>query len=445
MRDPRIYYGLLYVVAMGIIGALLVASAEEMGILSVLCKATATEQSTVFTMQAGGALLGAILSALFYHQLPGNFVISLALFATSTTSFIAPHIRSVKALHAIYFCFGLFASMVDTGCQVMTNFVLQSDSAPWLGANASALSIGGAIVVALDELVFVDVKRDFFTLGSAMMVLSAVLVLVPNPKRFRNRFYRETLTTVEEQQPITGKKVRITTSTATATYSPPSETSSTSDDNSDKPHYYVDICVSIMIMLLIGGLTTMTAYLPSYIEHNQLPSSHLQSDQRILTRRMIVSLWFTVAVGRLAAVVDQMYFVTVDTLVGRFVMILSLGGVGFVFVIFHSRNVHLLWAALILYGLCNGPTVAYSFQWLTQASDADEYSMALTIFGLNFGTGIVPVITTYFWNHFLGSDALLVMTALSMFCVIPILLFSKSLSYKDAVNPQGIRRYYVIQ
>lgn len=54
-----------------------------------------------------------------------------------------PFITSVWTLHGAFLAIGFSTSVIDTGCQIMTQKIHGTKAGPWIGANTVALSITG--------------------------------------------------------------------------------------------------------------------------------------------------------------------------------------------------------------------------------------------------------------------------------------------------------------
>ena len=104
-------------------------------------------------------------------------------------------------------------------------------------------------------------------------------------------------------------------------------------------------------------------------------------------------------------------------------------------IIWFPNNTESLWIGVAFYGLFNGPCVGYCYDLNNRITYPSEASMAIVMFGLNFGASLVPYITSMIWNRGGGPKTLIVVTFLTMFLPLPLLHITKYLSYEPKINP----------
>ena len=110
-------------------------------------------------------------------------------------------------------------------------------------------------------------------------------------------------------------------------------------------------------------------------------------------------------------------------------------------ILWFPKNPESLWIGVAFYGLFNGPCVGYCYDLNNRITYPSEASMAIVMFGLNFGASLIPYITSLIWNRGGGPRTLIVMTFITMFVPLPLLHITKYLSYDPKVNPNIRFRY----
>jgi fucose permease len=202
----------------------------------------------------------------------------------------------------------------------------------------------------------------------------------------------------------------------------------------EAPHYNAEMVIAALVFLYIGGKVTATAYLGSYVSETSIMSAGQGA-------KLILVLWISITVGRLAGVLDQ-GFLTNSSL-PQHLSLLSLGGVlAMLLVLWFPTSETALWIGVAFYGLFNGPCVGYCYDWNNRITYPSEISMSIVMFGLNFGASLLPYATTLIWNHGGGPNTLIVVIFLSMLLPLPMLHLSKYLSYDPAINPR-VRNSYI--
>jgi MFS-type transporter involved in bile tolerance (Atg22 family) len=94
-----------------------------------------------------------------------------------------------------------------------------------------------------------------------------------------------------------------------------------------------------------------------------------------------------------------------------------------------------LWIGVAFYGLFNGPCVGYCYDLNNRITLPSEKSMAIVMFGLNFGASLVPYLNSVIWTATGSPKTLIVTIFLSMFIPLPLLHMVKYVSYDETFNP----------
>ena len=394
-KSHKYLLGISYMFAMGVCGTVLVALGSTLGSLAINCNTTATAIGTVFVARGTGAVLGAILSAKLYLWFQGTHVMVYSLSLITILLVILPFNKSVGLLHLYFLLLGVGTAVTDTGCQIMTRKIHGMNAGPWLGANTVAFGISGAMV-PLIELLTTSVFIQYYVVAAIVACVTLMIGMGPKP----------------EQDKIIGGGGAAP--------------GNKQGNKLPSPHYRVEMVISVMVFCFIGGKVTTTAYLSTYV-----------AETAVITTRegsiLILVLWLAITVGRLAGVQDQR-FLTNQTLPQHLSMFCTGGFLAMLLVFLFPHSSDALWIGVAAYGLFNGPCVGYCYDLNNRITYPSEKSMAIVMFGLNFGASLVPYITSVAWSRG-GAQTLVLSTLVSMFVPLPLLFLTKYLSYDPNVNP----------
>ena len=387
--------GIGYMLAMGVCGIVLVALGSTLEDLAENVGKTATEIGTVFITRGLGAILGAIFSAKLYRWFAGNTVMFFGLLSIAILLIALPFVKSDVLLHVFFLFLGLMTAITDTGCQIMTRKLHGKFAGPWLGANIVLFGISGAFVPII-EIFTSSMYIQYFSMTGIVLFVAMIIGLGPNPE----------------------KNGRLMSG-------PPRRPDG---QFGEIPHYRVEIVIGLMVFCFIGGKVTTTAYLATYVEQTGVIDSYHEN-------YLVLVLWIAITVGRLAGVYDQR-FLTNKSLPVHLCIFCFGGFLSMLLILWFPNNPESLWIGVAFYGLFNGPCVGYCYDLNNRITYPSEASMAIVMFGLNFGASLVPFATSLIWGRGGGPKTLIVMTFLTMLLPIPLLFMTTFLSYDPDVNPR---------
>ena len=400
LSNEKIIMGIGYMLAMGVCGIVLVALGSTLESLAEDVGLTSTQVGTVFISRGLGAILGAVMSAKIYKWYPGNHVMFAGLLFLTILLVLLPFVTSDILLHIFFLFLGVGTAVTDTGCQIMTRKLHGKMAGPWLGANTVSFGISGAFVPII-EIFTKSLYVQYFSMAGIVFIVALVIGLGPNPEK-------------------NGRLVS----------GPPKR-----PDGQDSaiPHYNVEIVIGVMVFFFIGGKVSTTAYLATYVDDTNV------IDQYHATFLILV-LWIAITIGRLAGVYDQR-FLTNKSLPIHLSIFCVGGFLSMLLILWFPKNPESLWIGVAFYGLFNGPCVGYCYDLNNRITYPSEASMAIVMFGLNFGASLIPYVTSMIWNRGGGPRTLIVMTFITMFVPLPLLHVTKYLSYDPKINPNIRFRY----
>ncbi|CAN0141175.1 unnamed protein product [Ectocarpus fasciculatus] len=93
-----------------------------------------------------------------------------------------PFITSVYSLYVAFLLLGLFTAITNTGCQIMTRKLHGAEAGPWLGANALAFGLSGALVPLIGYLTG-SLFVVYVTLSAVSCATAMFLIILAAPRR----------------------------------------------------------------------------------------------------------------------------------------------------------------------------------------------------------------------------------------------------------------------
>ena len=262
-KRSKYFMGGVYMAAMGVCGLVLVALGATLTYLAGMVGKESTELGTVFLARGIGAVSGAISSAKLYKWFSGNYVMCVGLVLIAGVMVALVYNTSVLALHIYFGLLGIATAVVDTGVQIMTRKLHGKDAGPWLGANTVSFGCAGALV-PLIEVIIGKTGVEFYVLAIWVALVAIGMLIVPSVEDVVNR--------------------------GMGGGGPP--------PRPKQAHYNVEIVISSMVFLYIGGKVTLTGYLYTFIDDTGMINADYE------TTALLV-LWICITIGRLSGVYDQ--------------------------------------------------------------------------------------------------------------------------------------------
>eukprot|EP00612_Vaucheria_litorea_P003086 CAMPEP_0171460964 /NCGR_PEP_ID=MMETSP0945-20130129/5617_1 /TAXON_ID=109269 /ORGANISM="Vaucheria litorea, Strain CCMP2940" /LENGTH=305 /DNA_ID=CAMNT_0011987247 /DNA_START=78 /DNA_END=992 /DNA_ORIENTATION=+ len=240
------YYGLAYMLAMGMCGVVLVALGSTLQELAENAGRVSTDVGSVFIARGFGAICGAVTSAKLYQSINGNIVILWTILGMCAILLYLPFISTVISLHIAFMILGVSTAVTDTGCQIMTRRIHGTGAGPWLGANTVAFGLSGALVPCISYATSLLIVQ--YAIMSAIGIFAASsFIILPNPEKLEGYINKKP-----------NKK---------------SEGKNYAHNLLEFVHNYrIEFCVGFMVFWLIGGKVGATAYLTQYVSDTDIIS-----------------------------------------------------------------------------------------------------------------------------------------------------------------------------
>ena len=458
-----------YCLAMGVCGVILVAIGLTLSDLAANIGLTPEGLGSVFIARGLGAVVGSLYSAQLYRDFSGNRVVASALLGLAVTCLYLPVNTTFIGIHIAFLALGLGTAITDTGVQILTRKLHGARAGPYLGLNTVAFGVSGSLMPALSFLAPDLYTRFAFLAVLILMVLCAVLLsndpsaaakaatagVASNDQDILASSSKDgdedgpTWTTSHNSEGTMMLSPRRTTSSPggggvmTIARTEGSKlvvgsieagsTASHLADPQEPPHFYTEMFISAMVFCVIGGKVTVTAYLDAYVRQ-EVSAIPIEEEHRLM-----LCFWIFVTLGRILGIYYQQTFSDATLPLHLFSAAVS-GSLAGAILFFHPHSASVLWFAIPLYGLCNGPVLGYCYDLNNRLTLPTEKSMAIVMFGLNLGASIVPFLSSLVWRTMFGPTTLLAVIFLSLAVPIPFLFLALRYSYMSSVSIPRVGR-----
>ncbi|CAM9780623.1 unnamed protein product [Ectocarpus fasciculatus] len=314
-----------------------------------------------------------------------------------------PFITSVYSLYVAFLLLGLFTAITNTGCQIMTRKLHGAEAGPWLGANALAFGLSGALVPLIGYLTG-SLFVVYVTLSAVSCATAMFLIILAAPRRnegLRERGRQAIPARREGDGSISREETHASACKLTTFYR----------------KYKIEFHISGMLFWLICGEVGAAAYLKRYVDDTEA----IDESRGDL---LVVVLWTATTIGRLAGIQDQRHLAL--SRLYRHLTVLFLGGTTAAAAILVLQNsAFVLWTGIAAYGLCDGPTMGYCYDLNNRMTIPSEMGTSVVMLGQNFGASIAPYVISWVWDYTDWAQILIVIIMLSHLVPYPFMLNAK--------------------
>lgn len=162
--------------------------------------------------------------------------------------------------------------------------------------------------------------------------------------------------------------------------------------------FAMDWLISGVIFLILSCQHVYVAYIISFQRATMGTTNHGSG--------LLSTLWAATILSRLAAILLQLRGYTNKLLVNSIMVLSVIASLSSSLLFGPAINrQHLsagqsagVWVATVLFGSSTGPVLGYCFDLSHRISVSKEESVAITIFGLNMGSAILPWFLVYLWS-----------------------------------------------
>ena len=423
VRQWKRINSVIFMLVLGAVGAFILAINEFIDQIAEQCGSSSIESGSLFLANFLGSITGSFGSAEVYKQRDGNFILAMALFTISGISIAYAYNTSIIFLNVLYFIQGIFISLADTGCQFLISKIQGANSGPWLMMGQFSLSFCGAFIIFVNTVLSVDLKTLFWSLAGTVTACGIVTLLIPSIDELVGT--APSVVIESDNGIINEESHERSPLLATDSEKPPNI--HTSSKNRNK-HYYSEILASATILCLIGGMTTLTAFIYTYADETGFETTDIAEAQAY-------TLWFSMSVGTLVFVLLQQYLITNANTIFYLLFMIVLSIIAASLLVHYNTSETIIWVSIVLYGFAARPATGLCFQWITISSYCDELSMSIALVGLNIGGCVVPYMTTILWDDWLGSESVFLIVLTVTVIALPLPLLSAWVSYRNECKP----------
>lgn len=386
-----------YMFAMGICGFIIVALGTTLSGVAANVGYSAYDIGTVFVARGIGCIAGTVASSVLYAQFKGKHMLIATSCVTVAVLFWMPYCRDYYLLHMAYFLLGFITSVTETGSQLMMIKFHGANAGPWCGANSMSFCVSGIVVPAV-QMVTSDLYSEYFCYASFVAFSAIWIICCPDPEKNGR---------IESQGPGDESSADV-----------------------EVQHYHVELLISLMIFLMIGGGEGIMFYLKIYInDTGVLPNEDGPT--------IFLVFFIAVTVGKLIGIADQAYL-TNDSIVMHFFVLLAGSSVALGYIWYYPDDSNALWLGITFFGACQGPAIAYCFDLCNRLALCTELSISILMLGMNLGVSLVPYMASLLWTKYLGPISIFCVGTWTMVLCIPLLFLAPRFSYLQTVPYFGL-------
>lgn len=464
-------------------GATIIVIVADVTTFAQNCGLSDTVSSYAFVAQGVGTIISGIATSWLQTHYHGNHIIAGISIVGCLFSITIPFVTSVILLFTYYFVLGFVSNTLFTVTFYMMRATLAHHAGPWMALGQVFYGIGGVLLTSIDVLVFYTVTSCWICTIAQYICLSLTYVFMivyfysiardpqENPSLMieeheltNNRdivnddakdkaIEIEALRRREEQQqladsdpdmdPFPSDYITIEMSNnpihrhlVTQDIMKHIEESvphmeAVPNAEESVPHYYVEIVLCVIMVLIIGGLFTVMAYLTTYAEERGLESYNAGYAE--VTIGYVCSV-----IAIIPGFLDQAYYITCQQDIrNRLYLFALLGGGVMVFPILFPDSLIVLWLSTSLYMTLNGPMYGYLYDWMNRLTYTTETGTAILTMGMNAGAAIVIVFVMWVWS-FVGSITLMYCGLLTMWLTVPFIWLAERVSYRKDIQGKAV-------
>ena len=144
-----------------------------------------SEISILFSMKAGGYLLGSVIGGRMIDSLSGHFVVGVAILGITITLALSPLVTSLALLAGLLFILGMVEGITDVGGNAMLVWVHGSEVGPYMNALHFFFGVGtfiAPIIIAQSVLHTGQVSWGFWIIALLMVPTIFLFFKIPSPR-----------------------------------------------------------------------------------------------------------------------------------------------------------------------------------------------------------------------------------------------------------------------
>lgn len=187
------------------------------------------------------------------------------------------------------------------------------------------------------------------------------------------------------------------------------------------PHYWTDMLISLMVLFIVGGGTSFSIYIETYVQKTEVINPGYKA--------MVLMVFF--CSGTVANISGIFMQISIgDNSLSRLTsFMLSLGAVGVALILLFPNSPNVLWSGVSLFGFASAITVGFCFNIANRLSFPSATSTSIIMIGSSVGVSIVPYITSVLISKYENPIMVMVVGLVSSSMPIVLLYLAISSSY----------------
>jgi predicted MFS family arabinose efflux permease len=164
------------------------------------------------------------------------------------------------------------------------------------------------------------------------------------------------------------------------------EEDSESSQPDPPPHYWTDMLISLMVFFIVGGSTSFSIYLETYVDQTPIINTNLKA--------MALLVFFcSGTVANISGIFVQISIS--DRSLGRLTAsVLAFGALGTLLVMGIKDSAAAIWTGIAIFGFSSAITVGFCFNIANRLSYPSATSTSIIMIGSSVGVSIIPYISS---------------------------------------------------
>ena len=184
------------------------------------------------------------------------------------------------------------------------------------------------------------------------------------------------------------------------------------------PHYWTDILISLMVLFIVGGGTSFSIYIETYVQQTEVINPNYKA--------MVLMVFF--CSGTVANITGIFMQISIrDNSLSRLASFMfMLGAVGVALILVFPESANVLWSGVSMFGFASAITVGFCFNIANRLSFPSATSTSIIMIGSSVGVSIVPYVTSVLISKY--ESPIMVMVVALVSSIVPIVLLYLAIS-----------------
>jgi hypothetical protein len=345
-----------------LLGTTIATLAEDVG-------RNSTQIGLVFVTRSCGSLTGLALRQKYGEYLYGNtcslVTLVLLIILLLTVSFVT----SLNILKLYYFCFGFCVSILELNVIACLRLLHGHQAGPWITSCQLIFSVSG-VIVPIIQIMCPYVLYEYIIFSFLSVISFLVLLFSPDITTDSDLIHKYENALKENNL----CNISITS-------------------------HNVDIVCGFIVLLTIGSNESVLFYLESYISNTNVLQHHGASN---------IFLVFTLSLACASILLThfQTHYITDYNIIYVLIISIFIEFMSTLLISIFPTSSIVLIMGIGIFGFFSAICISLVFDVCNRYSKQTLASSTILLVGLIFGVSIVPYLSSFIWNNFLGPVAL---------------------------------------